>query len=1049
MNIMLQVTPLNILFSGRTYWLKKLWETSVTLAATALLVYQVSFSLTVYLDKPTIFMLSLEPIPVYRLPQLSICPYPPFEPRALNSLGLNQSTQYLQYIENYMTLLGIPNEVTAGELWQRASWNLGQVIKTTFLDEETINYKPSETLSSLWRRSYSPLGPCLTLNAPEGMREALIILHGAPPVKPCMIPNENGTLEKYNRFPPQCERISVMCNSSCGLEDAVYYRRLRFDKMNIYFHETPVYADHEPMTEEDTWKYSDQLFDGNYILMEISKSDSLGSYPQLIDSSFIKGACESSNSYSHSQCFRQLHIHKTLHELGCYPLFSSLLGKSSKYVCSSPHILEKMFWTEYMNKVSCPQRCKRQRWTHDITTASYHDFTIILKAMSTDVRRETELETYPLSKFFSDMGGSLGLFLGLSVLSFLEFLITVTKHLWGLKIKVINQTKKRHIEALTKYTILVGLSILTSVHCLEALRMYLTQPRLTAVSIKFSSSWEEDDIITLVSRRLATRALDCRPEETRHEECMMWCLLEGAVSGVAPFLNLEGLPACQQVTFSLPSYVYLVPPELLLMATLTEKVEKCRRWCLHLPHNKTTAPRMIMSVDKNYYSANSLQLISSIGGIIGLYLGYSIFDFLNYSQSLLIARRSYVLAGISKKLLSTILRVIKITILLFSAVLACWQVYTFLINHMISSSIKQTPRARRSECLSFTVCRWPPLSLPHVATQLRLNITEADLLKLPREKRQPELLRMLEAMPGNWSVSLDELWFRAAWNITDVVEGFQAVMKERKMLTGFCNDSSMCQKVWKPVMTPLNRCFSLNAVFGNSDITEITLIFPQSLEKTSILGQSPQIYFTVNPSNEPVLMANMVPKTAYHRIIATHHTASYKRLGQDNGERLGENITHSSCVHRCLSEGASDHLHCRLPYVSWRPDLDECDQNQYTAVHRFFKGLGGIGDWNNVKDNENVSQDLLNLHDKCYKECRHLQHTFFAMTVEKVLDKYPTVVVRFSEEEEVVVREEDRYPLSSLLSDLGCIAGTTAGFSLLFVLKELVPRAMTRGQPHT
>ncbi|XP_042240328.1 uncharacterized protein LOC121878297 [Homarus americanus] len=1012
--------------------------------------YQVSLNLLLYLEKPTVFMVSFETNPVYRLPPVSICPHPAFEPRALGTIGLTPSEHYIQYLENYMELRGVPANVTPRELWKRARWDLSHIIEAFALDLNVVHhYNSTDPLTPMWRRSYSPLGPCLTLNSLPGVRKVGLYLQELPPVKPCMIPNDNGELQRYRGTAGQCEQAKIFCNTSCGLEDSIYFQQFDVDKMHIYFHETPVYAK-EQTTEEDILIYSDQLFDGNYVLMEISKIPNLKSYPQMVESSLIKGPCNSDRSYTHAQCFREMHKNMALQELGCYPFYLSTPENSSKPTCRSPDIMDKLFYLESSNRFPCPQRCKQQRWSHDITLSYDIEFFLLISALSTDIRKEVELETYPLAQLFCDIGGSLGLFLGVSILSLLELFVTTAMSICSCREGMMEEGKKRHMTVLIKYTVILILCIATGTHYLEVLRSYLTQPKLTSVSLRVAKGGNVDDLTTLVARRLATRTLDCRPEETFNEECVVLCLLRLAAkdgASVTPFLDIEGLTPCQNVAFHLPSNVYVVPPEQLLAATMRDKVDKCRDSCTHLPPtNKTMGDGFIMVVDKNHYSSDFLQLMCNIGGIVGFYLGFSIFDFLDFIHSVVAASNLLASTGFTKERSSKVLQILKLCTVFLGIILALWQLNTFLVWHKISSSITKSPRTNRTEQLAITVCRWPPVSLHHLAAELQLNISERLIHKLPKEERQPEFLRILETLPGNWSSTLDVLWSRAAWNITDVVEGFFATSKEKKYFTGICSDSSMCQNVWMPVITPLNRCFSLNTMYENTEFTEITLIFPKSLEKRTIFGDNPQIYVTVNPIDEPPMMADMIPKKSKQRVIATHHAIKYERL--DDTKRSVDDDSHSTCVHRCLSEGASAHLRCRLPYVTWRPDLDPCNQHQYTTVHKFFKGLIGIGVWNKVKINENASQDVLDLHYKCYEECRHLQHTYYAITTETMVDIYPTVVVRLYQEEDILLREEDRHTISQLLSDLGGIAGITAGFSLLFILKELAPRAFIALQRH-
>lgn len=214
---------------------------------------------------------------------------------------------------------------------------------------------------------------------------------------------------------------------------------------------------------------------------------------------------------------------------------------------------------------------------------------------------------------------------------------------------------------------------------------------------------------------------------------------------------------------------------MLLAATHVDKVAKCHKTCQHLSYTNithNTTPSLIMTVNSNHFAFSPLQLVCSIGGIIGLYLESSLFDILDFSHF------CTTIQGQLRSRLSRIQHVMKTAVCIIGVVLALWQFHTFLMNHEISVTISQTDRANRSEQLALTVCRWSPLSLNHVADITGVNISERSLMKMAKEDRQPELLRVLENLPGNWSMSLDEIRKRAAWNLSDVVEAFLVVRRD-------------------------------------------------------------------------------------------------------------------------------------------------------------------------------------------------------------------------------------------------------------------------------
>lgn len=1005
-----------------------------------LFIYQVNLNLNTYLEQPTAFTVSLESNLEYRLPLVSFCPSPAFDPIKLKNFGLNISGDYVQFEKNYKNLYGVADEVEAVQLWQEANWNLNQMISGIFFKDSRLvtYYNHSGPLPSMWRRSFSPLGPCLTFNAPPGKREVMIYLQNVPRVEPCKLVNELGELHRYQGLPEQCAKVEIKCNSSCGLEDYIYFQFLSIKTVFVYLHETYV-SPEELAGEVNIPSYSERLFSGNYVLRKLIDTSSLKINPQLTDSSVIKGDCSHDPAYSRGKCYHRFHTTAAMDQIGCIPLSPRSLQTSVNQVCHTTHHFDQLFRLGYENQFPCQHACKQRKWSFDIKDSFDSDFMVSLIAETTDIRKETEMETYPLAQLVSDTGGSLSLFLGVSILTFWQFLVSHASRYSEMKNHTADDGSKHCLRNLLTLTGTLLLSIAACTHSLEAVRSYIFQPKHTSVSLRTTTAQHPSDA-TLVARRLAVRALDCKPQESDEEECRVTCLLKEAgrkVASVAPFIDLEGLPPCGEAGLSLPAILYVVPQEILLAATTTERLVACHRLCGSTFSNQTNQKGFNMVVEGNYSSTDIITLACIIGGIIGLYLGYSIFDLIHYLQK--VAKKS----GLSSCKYPKMYVVIKVVVMVTGTLIALRQFHTFLMYHEVSASISKSPRDNHSDSLVITACRWPPLSLRHVADQLGINISDRLLYKLPAEERPLEVLRILNTLPGNWSnSSLDSIWEYASWNVTDVIEAFSAVTKDNKYITVFCSSTTYCAEVWQPVITPFSRCFQLNNSIQGLDVYEITLLFPEVLEKKSILGSNPQLYFTVSRANEPLLLSNLVPKIAYHRVLATYTSAQYERLGNDNTEKR---VSHSTCVHRCMSEAGTAPFLCRLPYMDWRPDLPPCNQTQYASVPRYLKGLETLsGSGAAFKARRYVSSELQNISSHCYRTCRHYQRNFHIISIEEVLDYFPTVVVRLHQDENVLLKEEARQTAPQIISDVGGIAGSTVGFSILFLMQVMLRRFAAR-----
>ena len=81
----------------------------------------------------------------------------------------------------------------------------------------------------------------------------------------------------------------------------------------------------------------------------------------------------------------------------------------------------------------CPQSCSEVMIDTSITTMESDNATKLVLSVSNTVTRITEVPVYPANKFVTDIGGWLGLFSGMSVLSVAEIIIFMALSLVGVK----------------------------------------------------------------------------------------------------------------------------------------------------------------------------------------------------------------------------------------------------------------------------------------------------------------------------------------------------------------------------------------------------------------------------------------------------------------------------------------------------------------------------------------------------------------------------------------------------------------------------------------
>ena len=104
-----------------------------------------------------------------RFPPVIICPFPPYDPFKLISLGLNvavDTSTELQY--NVHNLIGINRSLTGKELVEEAAWKVEDFVKEVRIGEFIKeSYTEGGTPSPLWHRSFTSVGPCWTFNSPS------------------------------------------------------------------------------------------------------------------------------------------------------------------------------------------------------------------------------------------------------------------------------------------------------------------------------------------------------------------------------------------------------------------------------------------------------------------------------------------------------------------------------------------------------------------------------------------------------------------------------------------------------------------------------------------------------------------------------------------------------------------------------------------------------------------------------------------------------------------------------------------------------------------
>ena len=154
---------------------------------------------------------------------------------------------------------------------------------------------------------------------------------------------------------------------------------------------------------------------------------------ELYDNSKGDEDCEPNKNYSYEICVDSKLKDSLLPKYSCIPPVLSDNKQCSKIKYSQDASLDIMakyispYWTlrRLQAQKDCRTPCIYQRYlvTEGDATQSYVNQTVIMLEFNSEVVKYTKLPNYGLFSFLVDIGGSLGLWLGFSVLSIFDILV--------------------------------------------------------------------------------------------------------------------------------------------------------------------------------------------------------------------------------------------------------------------------------------------------------------------------------------------------------------------------------------------------------------------------------------------------------------------------------------------------------------------------------------------------------------------------------------------------------------------------------------------------
>lgn len=957
-------------------------KAAAVIVAGCLFIYQVSLEVQRYLCHFTATSVSLEMPPTLDFPQVVLCPDLPFNPVALRDLGMDisappgaSSEERLQSIlENIIQMKGVDRATAAAEVWGRASFELGELVERFSFGDVSENYTEQTQGSQYWKKLLTPFGSCLALDLPHIKNKEVVLPKVSIQVK--MKPSVPHCPRSSISCPAADEDIMRDCNSTCALEEFLQLKQ-RLTYYVFVSRQYPGEAPGEPLEPSGSHARLDPFASGVWQVAKLGE-DGQPLNVLTIDSLLVKVRpinCRSSRfkgpGFSFGKCF----IKRMQEKHRCVPVYanSNVTITDACKVSVLHHAIVDTDDEEDFCNVHTMHGCSYTQWTHEVKSGlsmiKLSSYQLELAFASPKIRVETEIDLYPFPQLASDIGGSLGLCLGMSLLTVWRWiLVPREEHPYS---------TSHHFRHLLYWSVVTLLTFSTALHGLVSLQEYFNQPPLIAVtpagSTKTTGGSDRDILHDQAAARLASRALDCRQDHlSEWEECVLDCLMKLAlqqVGHVAPFIDVKDLPPCQEREYWEPRSTYVVPS--LPMTTVMDQllVRSCRRRCSHLGalNASDMETPMGMLIDHEYYRITACDLLCSLGGIVSLYAGLFLSSLIPAIVSFLpdTTRRTRLFRRFLTMALES-------TIYVSGAALSVLLVYRYIFAHPISSSSSGQP-LRTAEQPAVTACHFPPFLEP---------------------------LREDSALP------IDEQWANAAW--PERISRVAITQEVGRMAAGKHGYNVT------PVLTPLNRCYTVTAALPYNNFVASLYYW---------WDDNDLVVFSIHNQNDPPFASKVFHLRSYSAVTLTVTPFHYTRLSQDDHPEESYDL----CLDRCVQDSYSDAVGCRLPYVSWRPDLPLCDP----ASARRHPA------WPRQPLERPPAEDT---DSRCHKACRSRLREFYLTTTQTQTWIEPGINIIQKRGNYHDFREEDWYELSQLGNDLGVVAGFTLGTSILSLLQAAIQR---------
>lgn len=297
-------------------------------------------------------------------------------------------------------------------------------------------------------------------------------------------------------------------------------------------------------------------------------------------------------------------------------------------------------------------------------------------------------------------------------------------------------------------------------------------------------------VLTL-STLIMDRVKPCQPLPYRRSSCLHQCLLEIAVKALGcslPYVNISNIPACRTQEQYANSVKYMVDTHTL---TTLDTNDQCNKKCpdeCHTQHyhisriNKVEQEYGGLSIKylsdvylhiREYISQSFSSLLSELGGIVGLYVGWSMLELGDLLNKSLDFMGVGVAGGMRHPLRGVVKPSFRLLCLMVAGVLWTERILKYVgTDHYYTHYGVESIRSQQFP--SLTVCRWPPFNLSRLVDSGLLYDSDASCTHNGFYYRCFSGTITIRELPGVWArKTADEVWQESAWDLTDLVRSIQ------------------------------------------------------------------------------------------------------------------------------------------------------------------------------------------------------------------------------------------------------------------------------------